>query len=155
MRSQIMKSTRKTITKLKTTRNPKISPERQQLITERRKLEKGTPQYREMNKTVNKAIRKDTRIHSTNMIKECIAQNSNMKVLRKNRAKGRNKIYQLTDSEGNLVSTTESMLKIVEQSYTILYRKPTINQPSRPPVTNVGSEEVPEVDVDEIKKALS
>ncbi|CAG9764964.1 unnamed protein product [Ceutorhynchus assimilis] len=100
MTSQIMNSTRRTITKLKTTRNPKISPKTQQLMTERRKLERSTPQYREINKTVNKAIRKDTsRIHSTNMMKECIAQNSNMKVLRKNRAKNRTKIYQLMDSE--------------------------------------------------------
>lgn len=35
-----------TITKLKTTKNRKISPEIQHLMTERRELEKSTPQYK-------------------------------------------------------------------------------------------------------------
>ena len=66
----------------------------------RRKLDKTTQQYKALNKTIKKEIRKDTRAFKTNLIKECIEDNANMRVLKSKLAVRRAKLVKMKKIKG-------------------------------------------------------
>ena len=69
----------------------------------RGKLDKTT-QYKALNKTIKKEIQKDTRTSKTNLIKECIEDNANMRVLKSKLAVGRAKLVKMKNNQGIVVS---------------------------------------------------
>ncbi|XP_070159981.1 craniofacial development protein 2-like [Polyergus mexicanus] len=65
----------KQVCSLRPRRNPKISPDTERLIEERSNTDRDSPRYRDFNKAVQKAIRRDHRAYNTQQINEAIADN--------------------------------------------------------------------------------
>ena len=81
-------------------KNTKISYNTIELMKVRRKLDKTTQQYKALNKTIKKEIRKDTRAFKTNLIKKCIEDSANMRVLKSKLAVGRAKLVKIKNTQG-------------------------------------------------------
>lgn len=127
-------------------------------MAQRRRLQRNTDEFRETSKNVNKSLRKDLRNYNSLLVHQCIEDNFNMRVLRSKRSKGTNRIYQLRDVHGNIISKRNKLISVVEDYYSKLYTTTiTVRTPEqpRPPVINVNSEDIPEISYDEIKLAFS
>lgn len=99
-------------------KDPKISHNTMKLMQERRKLDKSTQEYKILNKTIKKEIRKDIRIHNTNVIEKCIEDNANMNILKSKLTAGRTKIVKLKNAQGIIISDKNDVIKVIENFYT-------------------------------------
>lgn len=59
--------------------NNKLTKETKELIKRRRKLDRNTTEYKNLNKIIKKEIRNDTRNYNTKIIKQNIEQNKSTK----------------------------------------------------------------------------
>ncbi|XP_071577202.1 craniofacial development protein 2-like [Temnothorax nylanderi] len=138
--------------------NPKLSPDTERQIEERRRTNRDSPRYKELNKAVRKAIKKDKRAYNTRAIKEAIENNMNMRVLRSKLSKGKVVIYKMKNDLGEVVTERDRIAEIIENFYRRLYSQsaPNPNQQGRPRQTilNVGSEDLPAIDKSELEAAL-
>lgn len=99
-----------------------------------------------------------------NAIEQTIEKNKSMKVLRRDLGSGRREITKLKNKQGNITANREEILKVVEDFYQSLYRshrEENINRDLEPDmisarkgVINQGSEELPDISLEEIKFAL-
>lgn len=140
--------------------NEKISETTKRLMRERRNLidkhSSNLVRLRELNRNISKAIRKDVRKFNTDKITKVIEDNKNMKVLRRNLSVGKKDIYKLKNKHGNLTTSRSDILKIVEDFYRELYTRQEENEEVIiiPKVRNQGSEDTPDITIDEIQAAL-
>lgn len=143
-----------TTTAKKTSTNNKLSSSTLDLIKTRRNMVRGTVLYKETNKNIKKAIRKDIRTHNTKTIQETIEQNCNMKVLRSRLSNGKSNIIKLRTANGTILSNKKAILEEVENFYAKLYSTTKRDHGARTHVTNEGSEEIPHITTEEMEKAL-
>lgn len=139
----------------------KLSLSTKTLLEERRQLKDkyGTnlPKTRELDKQITKNIRKDIRDYNTRKISKIIEENKSLKIFRRKQQMGKKNIYKLKNTRGEIITDKQEILQTVEQFYSKLYNKteeyviPNVNIPK---VLNQGSEDLPDVTVAEIKKAL-
>lgn len=141
-------------------KNNKISANTKQLMQRRRDLtDKHTTnatQLRQLNKEISKSIRKDLRTYNTNEISRIIEANKGTKCLRKTFQEGRKNISKLKNANNQITSNKTEILNIVENFYATLYSDQKIQSQSRriPKVENQGSEEIPDISIDELRTAL-
>lgn len=155
--SSIRNAVRK-VCSLQRKKHPKFSLETERLIEERRKTDKNSPRYGDLNKIVKKAIRKDQRAYNKRMVEEAIQNNANMRVLRSERSKGKMIIHKMKNDQGVIENEREKITEIIENFYRRLY-SPSMAQPGQEaqthqPVINIGSEELEPIDGEELEAAL-
>lgn len=161
IKSSIQIATRK-ICMRKTARNTKLNPSTVKLLEQRRRTEPTAEHYRDLNKNIKKEIRKDMRAYNTKMIQDTIEDNCNMKVLRSKLATGKTQIIKMKNQQGTIVSDKGEILKIIEDFYTNLYTSTApepeaeskISKNGHINILNVGSEDIPEITIEEIKETL-
>ena len=145
----------------------KLSKETLDLIAKRVQLikdgKRDSLEYRNITKTINKAIRSDLRNYNVKLAQETIEANCNMRVLRSKLMNAKKEIFKLRDKTGTVQSDRNAILNIAKEFYEDLYAsvrpKPTTttddNQSERPVIMNVGSEELPDITVEEVSAALA
>lgn len=146
-----------TKSRIQKVRKSRISKETEDLLKTRRFISKDTVNYREQNKIIHKAIRKDIRDHNTKQIMELIEDNMQMKVLRRKRKNGHDQIHRIKNNQGNVVTNKGEIIKSIEEFYSKLYasnQAEPINISTRPTILNVNSEEIPQIDKGELLHAL-
>ncbi|XP_070162480.1 craniofacial development protein 2-like [Polyergus mexicanus] len=118
------------------------------------KEEEDSP--RDLNKAVQKAIRRDHRAYNTQQINEAIADNFNMKVLRFNMSKGKLVIHRMKNEGDEVVTDKGQVAAVIEDFYRGLYSPVQQYQRAEPrrSVQNVGSEELQQIDGPELREAL-
>ncbi|KAM0735271.1 LINE-1 retrotransposable element ORF2 protein [Formica fusca] len=146
----------KQVCSLRPRRNPRISPDTERLIEERSNTDRDSPRYRDLNKAVQKAIRRDHRAYNTQQINEAITDNVNMKVLRSNMSRGRLVIHRMRNEGGEVVTDRGQVAAVIENFYRGLYSSVQQYQRAEPrrSVQNVGSEELQQIDGPELREAL-
>jgi len=142
----------------------KLSQHTLQLMSDRRQLlQQENVDYREvreLNKDISKNIRKDIRNYNNEQIEKTIDQNKSLKVLRKKLTNGKKEILKLKNRQGRETTNREELLQVVEEFYTELYRNrhklelETKETRKETGIINQGSEELPEITIDEIKLSL-
>lgn len=156
IRTDIKTVTKNICSKLKTS-NSKIKEETRKLMKDRRNMSKESPEYVEINKEIKKKIRKDIRKYNTEQAKTVIENNKNMKVLRTAKTTGRARIHQLRNTEGEIKQDKNQITSIVENFYKNLYSstnpEPYYIENRR--IMNIGSEEIPNININEIEHALT
>jgi len=137
----------------------KVSPDTENLIKERRKTDRDSAEYKVLNKKVKKAIRRDKRSYNTQMIKEAIENNCNMRVLRSGLSKGRTIIHKMKNDQGNITVEKNEITEIIQNFYQRLYNQsiPSLHHPKKEKqmVRNIGSEELKAIDGPEMRAALN
>lgn len=143
------------------TKDEKISQDTKELMRARHELknkyEENYAQLRELNKQISKAVRRDVRRFNSDNINKTIQENKGLKVLKKKLSQGKKDIYKLRDKQGIVRTNREEILKIVESFYAELYKKQAegTSGDKITRVLNQGSEDIPEITVSEITRALS
>lgn len=136
-------------------RNPKISLDTERLIEERRRIDRDSPRYADLNRNVKKAIRRDGRSYNMQLIKEAI-ENSNMRVLCPGLLRG--KLIHKMNDRGEVTVEKDKITGIIENFYRRLYDQsiPLSNQQGKlgQAVRNVGSQELQMIDRLALKIAL-
>jgi len=141
----------------------KLSRETLKLIADRLEMVKcnkrDTVEFRQVTKTINKNMKVDLRNYNVKLATEAIAANGNMKVLRAKLSTFHKKIFRLKDKDGVLQTDQNKLLEITREFYKDLYAsirsKPsTGGTATRPVIMNVGSEEMPDITMDEVQTAL-
>lgn len=154
-----LQETRKRYEPKRRQKEEKLSRGTKQLLTKRRELKnKYTTNYeelRQLNKEISKAIRKDTRKFNTEKINTVIENNKSLKVLRRNSKVGRHNICKLENKAGQVTTNKDEIVKIVEDFYEELYRKPDEEEVPIPRILNRGSEDVPDITYCEVRRAVS
>lgn len=148
-------ATKKICSKIKNKIETKLKPETIKLIKTRRNTNRDDPEYKTINKIVKTEIRTDLRNHKTRQILETIENNKNMKVLKFNRMRGKQEIMKIKNKHGRLIADKREITEEIQQFYEKLYTS-TIPNPYGPPkhILNVGSEEMPDISLQEIEYAL-
>lgn len=149
----------------KTEKEEKISKEAKTLMLERDKMrgnrDSTNEELRAINKEISKTIRRDTRNYRSKKIQETIERNKSTKVLRKQLSTGKSEIIQLKSKQGKITSNREEMINLVEEFYRELYtsrQKEKLNPnilTRGQGIINQGSEEIPDITIEEIRGALS
>lgn len=141
----------------------KLSAETLTLIADRVKLIKNgkrdSSEYREMTKVINKQMKKDLRKYNVKVATNAIESNCNMKVLRTTLANAKKRIFKLKDENGTVHTDQEKILEITRKFYEDLFTSVREKPPSemthpKPAIMNVGSEELPEITVEEVQSSL-
>jgi hypothetical protein len=113
-------------------------------------------EYKKVCKKVRRMIREDLKCKFDQMIHTVIEENKNMKCLKP--SLGKSEIYALQDKEGNIVSDRDELLRITEDFYSHLYSSKSVDENDERlnsvRIQNVNSEEIPDIDKDEIRFAL-
>lgn len=147
----------------------KLSKETLDLIENRVRLikngERDSVDYRNITKVINKAIRSDLRKYNVKLAQDTIEANCNMRVLRTKLMNAKKEIFNLRDKTGAIQSDRNAILNIAKEFYENLYTsvqpQPTTaattddTQSERPIITNVGSEEMPDITFEEVSAALA
>lgn len=134
-----------------------------QLLDQRRKLaaedRKGTAEYTALCKLIRRRIKENKTKTQEEKINKVIEQNKSMKALKPKL--GKKQIYALKNKDGEIIEDREEILKTVENFYRDLYNTkiPEPNnaeefQRNAQRIINVGSEELPDIKLDEVNKAL-
>lgn len=137
----------------------KLSKETKTLMKKRRNMKSKVVNFhkiKQLNMEISAAIRKDVRSYNTKQITEVIEKNRSLKVLRRRLKIGKKNICKLRDNEGNIKTDKIDIIKITETFYKNLYK--TINKNDNfetPRIQNVGSEEIPEISLEEVSAALA
>ena len=141
----------------------KLSQETLDLIANRVELIKNgkrdSVEYRNLSKTINKAMRSDLRKYNVRLAENTIQANCNMKVLRSKLSNVKKEIFKLRDKTGTIKSDRSAILDIAKEFYEDLFSSKRSNPNStsdedRPVIMNVGSEDLPDITVDEVKAAV-
>ncbi|KAJ6637420.1 hypothetical protein Bhyg_10150 [Pseudolycoriella hygida] len=141
----------------------KFSDKTIDLIAKRREMlndgKRDTDEYRQINKTINKEMKADLRRFNVLLATNTIETNKNMKVLRKKMRDSKTQIFKLKDKDGVMQTDRQKILNVVKEFYEQLYKsvkqKPSGNSNCHGPVImNVGSEDIPEITVEEARAAL-
>ncbi|XP_045460954.1 uncharacterized protein LOC123671253 [Harmonia axyridis] len=152
----------------RTKKESKLSEATMRKMKERRdmKSEEMTTaeELRQINREVSKAIRRDIRAYNQDKIEKTIESNKSMKVLRRGLEAGKKQMTKAKDKNGHITTNREDILRIVEDFYHLLYKSQNeVNSDSRTElelltskegIVNQGSEEMPDITLDEIKLAL-
>lgn len=96
----IIAATRKLCSKRKQQKESKLKSGTRKLLKQRRKTDRDAPEYNDINKTIEKEIRKDLREYKT--IKT-LEENKNMKTLRLNQTRRTQKILKVKSKHGMIV----------------------------------------------------
>lgn len=143
-----------------TQRNEKLSTSTKQLMEGRRNLinkhTTNVAELRRLNREISKAVRRDTRTYNTNEILKVIEQNKGMKSLRKPFSEGRKNICKLAKQNGQITTNKMEILKVVEDFYATLYsdKNAVSLNTNIERVQNQGSEDIPNITLNEIRGAL-
>ncbi|KAL0880275.1 hypothetical protein ABMA27_002732 [Loxostege sticticalis] len=136
----------------------KLSAETLELMKIRREMPKrASSDTHRLNKEIRKSVRRDLRNYNKQLIKNAIEQNRGSKVFAKRL--GRSHLTKLKNSEGKTVTSVPAILAEVESFYQKLYAShapkppPDANDP-RATLTRHFTDDLPEVDEDEIERAL-
>ncbi|KAI5646414.1 angiotensin-converting enzyme domain-containing protein [Phthorimaea operculella] len=128
----------------------------------------NTPEYKEVQKQVRRQVRADLEEYNRALIETAIEKNGSSRVLKLKLSKGKNQIFKLLNKNNQVVTDRDELLEIARNYYANLYRSSTTpndmqpvdtNTQSQTPevrarISNVGSEEIPDVTPDEIELAL-
>ncbi|XP_072375816.1 uncharacterized protein, partial [Diabrotica undecimpunctata] len=110
----------------------------------------------QLNKDINKAVRKDVRQYNTKKITTVVEENKSLKVLKRCQALGKKNIVKLADRNGKVVIDKDKIIKVDEEFYTELYRERGKKDGTKlRKVQNVGSEDIPEITIEEVSKSLN
>ncbi|KAL0882361.1 hypothetical protein ABMA27_000862 [Loxostege sticticalis] len=119
--------------------------------------ERASSDTHRLNKEIRKSVRRDLRNYNKQLIKNAIEQNRGSKVFAKRL--GRSHLTKLKNSEGKTITSVPAILAEVESFYQKLYAShapkppPDANDP-RATLTRHFTDDLPEVDEDEIERAL-
>lgn len=155
-----MRKVAKEVAERKPRKTNKISCETKLKIEERRTLYKNglyaTEQYQKVRREARKMIRKDREENYRIMAEKVIEENKNLKCLRKKQ--GKQQIIALKDGNNVETRNRDKIKEIAHKFYQDLYsprtERPPGNQNKRK-VVNVGSEEIPEINEEEIIHAIN
>jgi len=141
----------------------KLTQNTKNMISSREEMLKqdnrNSEDLRELNKRISKEIRKDIRRFNTESIRQTIEENKSMKVLRRKLSNGKREIFKLKDDQGVATTNREKLLRITENFYTELYtsnHQQTNNSKQHlcKELINQGSEDIPEITLEEIRNSL-
>lgn len=139
----------------------KLSANTKKLMEERREMKdkygENITALRKLSKKISKSIRTDVRKFNTEMITNVIENNKSLKVLRRKISEENKNICRLRNRQEKTTTSKKEMLKIVEHFYAELYKKDgnSCENTRLPKILNQGSEDLPEVPLNEISIALS
>ncbi len=144
------------------TKESKLCEETLDLIANRVQLikdgKRDSMEYREITKLINKKMRSDLRQYNVQLAQNEIEANCNMKILRSKLQSAKKEIFKLRDKTGTIQSDRSKILDNAKEFYEDLFRSTRPKQTTegihhtRPIITNVGSEELPDITaVKEIK----
>ncbi|XP_072380586.1 uncharacterized protein [Diabrotica undecimpunctata] len=130
----------------------KISQKTKRLMETQRELKNKNDTnarvLQQLNKDINKAVRKDVRQYNTKKITTVVEENKILKVLKRCQALGKKNIVKLADRNGKVVTDKNKIIKVVEEFYTELYRERGKKDGIKlRKVQNVGSEDIPEITI--------
>ena len=140
--------------------NDKLSQSTKKLLDERRNLrdkyDYNFTALKSLNKEIHRGIRHDVRQYNAREISRVIEENKSLKVLKQNMSAGRKNIHKLKNKQGQTINDREKILEVVEAFYRELYGEQVQHVDNRPllKVTNQGSEEMPDITPNEVRKAL-
>jgi hypothetical protein len=145
------------------TKESKLSRETLDLIARRVELikdgKRDSVEYRNLTKSINKAMRSDLRKYNVQLAQNIIEANCNMKVLRSKLTNAKKEIFKLRDKTGTIQTDRNAILNIAKEFYEDLFSSvrpsPTDASEDRPIIRNVGSEDMPDITVDEVKAAVA
>lgn len=145
------------------TKESKLSRETLDLIESRVKLikdgKRDSVEYRNLTKIINKAMRSDLRKYNVRLAQNTIEANCNMKVLRSKLMNAKKEIFKLRDKTGTIQSDRNAILNIAKEFYEDLFSSvrpnPTTTTEERPIIRNVGSEDMPDITVEEVRAAVA
>lgn len=129
------------------------------ILEKRRKMSKETEKYKDLNRVIRKEIRKDLRSYNTQLVCKAIYENANMRVLRSKMTWGKTQIAKMKNGQEEITTKKTDIIAIIENFYRKLYST-SVSKPdhmanrSRKNILNVGSEEIPEIDKNELRTAL-
>lgn len=128
--NSIQTAVKKVCSMQKSRKQSKVGPDTERLIEERRKTNRDSPKYKDLNKKVKRAIRRDKRSLNTQMIKEAIENNCNMRVLRSRLSKGKMIIHKMKNDQGEITMERNEITEIIQNFYQRLYNQfhPQINE---------------------------
>lgn len=122
-------------------------------------MSKETEKYKDLNRVIRKEIRKDLRSYNTQLVRKAIYENANMRVLRSKMTWGKTQIAKMKNGQEEITTKETDIIAIIENFYRKLYST-SVSKPdhmanrSRKNILNVGSEEIPEIDKNELRTAL-
>ena len=138
----------------------KLSKETLDLISSRveKNGKRDSVEYRNLAKIINKAMRSDLRKFKVQLARNTIEANCNMKVLRSKLMNAKKEIFKLRDKNGTIQSDRNNILNIAKGFYEELFLSvrpaptTTTEQTHRDRliITNVGSEELPDITEEEV-----
>ncbi|KAL0839312.1 hypothetical protein ABMA28_016056 [Loxostege sticticalis] len=142
-------------------RRDKFTQETQILLQQRRDMitkgSKNTQKFKELCKTTREHVERDVEAWKEKTVQCVIEKHRGPKVFCKALQSGNHQITKIKDMNGVLATDRAKILKVIENYYQVLY-SPMTEQPSninRSKIRNIGSEEIPDIDSDEIWNALS
>lgn len=144
----------------KTSRPNKLQPKTRELLEQRRTLikqgESHTTLFKIVCKEARACLESDIEVYREKVVKNIIEKHRGPKVFKKALKPGTQQITKLCDTEGNIVTEQKRLLELVEEYYQLLYssKNPEPFGLSDRKITNVGSEDVPEITTTEIRAAL-
>ncbi|XP_072401688.1 uncharacterized protein [Diabrotica undecimpunctata] len=110
----------------------------------------------QLNKDINKVVKKDVRQYNTKKITTVVEENKSLKVLKRCQALSKKNIVKLADQNGKGVTDKDEIRKVVEEFYTELYRERGKKDGTKlRKVQNAGSEDIPEITIKEVSKSLN
>src|ERR1700704_2595585 len=141
----------------------KLSKETLDLIAGRVELikdgKRDSVEYRNLTKIINKAMRSDLRKYNVQFAQNTIEANCNMKVLRSKMMNGKKEIFKLRDKTGTIQSDRNAISNIAKEFHEDLFSSVRLNPATttedRPEIRNVGSEDMPEITIEEVKAAVN
>lgn len=124
-----------------------------------REGKRDTIEYTETNKTVRKMAKQDIQKHQTKQVETLLEKNKGLKVFKRENTH-KKEITKIKDEEDNTVEDRQQILKVVESFYRDLYESKRTDTTIREDkdknkIINVNSEEMPEIDMEELRKGLS
>lgn len=145
------------------TTTKKISDDTQKLIERRKTIrpdrDNRKVEWDELNKQTKKAIRRDIRQYNTKIILEMIETNRGPKAIKKRINLGKQELVKIQNEQGKTITEREDILQVIEKYYTDLFKNKITpskihQETSKRVIRNVGSEEIPEITMEEINNAL-
>jgi len=142
----------------------KLSKATLDLIADRLEMIKSdkrdTAEFRDISKAINKKMKNDLRQFNVRMAASAIEANGNMKVLRMKLSNGSKQIFKLRDRAGVIQTDQNKILDIAQEFYKDLFRSirpkpPAEATQAKPVIMNVGSEEMPDITIDEVQASLN
>lgn len=150
-----------TIIPRKTDKEQLIDEETRNLMEKRRNLatknKRATLEYTETNRNIRRNIREQRIKAHEKQVNEVIQNNKCMKGLQRNT--GKKEIYSLRNKDGKIIHDRDEILHIVEDFYTDLYESKTPPEKEdaetlKRKIQNIGSEDIPEINIEEVKATL-